>query len=272
MTSNTPPTPTASIASDSPLTVHRDGALLQLQLNRPAALNALDLPLAQALARATAALADDPGLRAVVLSGAGRAFCAGGDVRQMQADPVKVARELIAAVHAAIVNLNGLRVPVLASVHGVVAGAGMSLLLACDLAIAADTTRFNLAYVNIGTSCDGGASWALPRVVGLRKAFEIAMLGDTLDAAQALQLGLVNRVVPAAELQAQTAVLAQQLANGPTQALGEIKQLLRASQQATLAEQLDAEAQAFLRCAASQDFSAALDAFAARRPAQFSGR
>ena len=262
----------APLDPTSPLTLRRDGALVQLQLNRPAALNALDLALARALAEATAALGLDAGLRAVVLSGAGRAFCAGGDVRAMQADSVNVARELIAAVHAAIANLTGLRAPVLASVHGVVAGAGMSLMLACDLAIAADTTRFNLAYVNIGTSCDGGSSWALPRVVGLRRAFEIALLGETLDAAQALQLGLVNRVVPAAELQAQTAVLAQQLANGPTLALGEIKQLLRASQQTTLAEQLDAEAQAFLRCAASQDFSAALDAFAARRPAQFSGR
>ena len=263
---------TESLDTAAPLTVRHDGALVHLQLNRPAALNALDLSLAHALAQATAALTLDAGLRAVVLSGAGRAFCAGGDVRAMQSDPVNVARELIAAVHAAIANLNRLRAPVLASVHGVVAGAGMSLLLACDLAIAADTTRFNLAYVNIGTSCDGGASWALPRVVGLRRAFEIAMLGETLDAAQALQLGLVNRVVPAAELEAQTALLAQQLGRGPTQALGEIKQLLRASQQATLDEQLDAEAQAFLRCAASADFSTALDAFAARQMPQFSGR
>lgn len=269
----TPMTPTTPPITDAaPLTVRRAGALAHLQLNRPAALNALDLPLARALADATAALAADAGLRAVVLSGAGRAFCAGGDVRLMRADPVNVARELIAAVHESIAHLNGMRAPVLASVHGVVAGAGISLLLACDLAIAADTTRFNLAYVNIGTSCDGGSSWALPRVVGLRKAFEIAMLGETLDAAQALQLGLVNRVVPAAELEAQTELLAQQLANGPTRAYGEIKQLLRASQQATLAEQLDAEAQAFLRCAATQDFSAALEAFEARRPPQFSGR
>ena len=261
----------ANAANEPPLTLRRAGALVHLQLNRPAALNALDLPLARALADASAALVDDASVRAVVLSGAGRGFCAGGDVRLMRADPVNVARELIAAVHEAVANLNRLRVPVLASVHGVVAGAGVSLLLAADLAIAADTTRFNLAYVNIGTSCDGGSSWALPRVVGLRKAFEIAMLGETIDAAQALQLGLVNRVVPAAELEAQTALLAQQLARGPTQALGEIKQLLRASQQATLHAQLDAEAQAFLRCAASADFSAALDAFAARRPPQFSG-
>ncbi len=256
----------------SPLAVDRDGDVVHLHLNRPEALNALDVPLARALAQAARELCADPQVRAVVLSGVGRAFCAGGDLAQMQADPVPVARELIEALHEAIVHLNALRAPVLASVHGVVAGAGVSLLLVCDLAIAAEGTRFNLAYVNVGASCDGGSSWSLPRVVGLRKAFEIALLGETLDAAEALRLGLVNRVVPVAELEAQTRRLAQQLASGPTRALGEMKQLLRGSQQASLREQLDAEAAAFLRCAATQDFNDALSAFIGKRPARFAGR
>ncbi len=256
----------------SPLAVDRDGDVVHLHLNRPEALNALDVPLARALAQAARELCADPQVRAVVLSGVGRAFCAGGDLAQMQADPVPVARELIEALHEAIVHLNALRSPVLASVHGVVAGAGVSLLLVCDLAIAAEGTRFNLAYVNVGASCDGGSSWSLPRVVGLRKAFEIALLGETLDAAEALRLGLVNRVVPVAELEAQTRRLAQQLASGPTRALGEMKQLLRGSQQASLREQLDAEAAAFLRCAATQDFNDALSAFIGKRPARFAGR
>ena len=129
-----------SQSSGAPLLVHRDGALVHLRLNRPDALNALDVPLARALATAAGALAVDPDVRAVVLSGVGRVFCAGGDLAQMQVDPVPVARELIEALHEAIVHLNGLRAPVLASVHGVVAGAGVSLLLACDLAIAAEVT------------------------------------------------------------------------------------------------------------------------------------
>ena len=262
----------AATESAGPLAVHREGGLVHLRLNRPEALNTLNVPLARALAAAAGALATDPDVRAVVLSGVGRGFCAGGDLAQMKADPVPVARELIEALHEAIVHLNALRAPVLASVHGVVAGAGVSLLLACDLAIAAEGTRFNLAYVNVGASCDGGSSWSLPRVVGLRKAFEIALLGETLDATEALRLGLVNRVVPAAELEAQTLRLAQQLACGPTRALGEMKQLLRGSQQASLREQLGAEAAAFLRCAATQDFRGALDAFLAKRPARFAGR
>ena len=259
-------------SAGSPLAVRREGGLVHLRLNRPESLNALDVPLARALAQATSELCADPDVRAVVLSGVGRAFCSGGDLAHMKADPVSVARDLIEALHEAIEHLSELRAPVLASVHGVVAGAGVSLLLACDLAIATEGTRFNLAYVNVGASCDGGSSWSLPRVVGLRKAFEIGLLGETLDAAEALRLGLVNRVVSAAEFEAQTARLAQQLACGPTRALGEMKQLLRGSQQASLREQLDAEAAAFLRCAATPDFSGALDAFLAKRPTRFAGR
>jgi 2-(1,2-epoxy-1,2-dihydrophenyl)acetyl-CoA isomerase len=258
--------------SAAPLLFQREGALVRLTLNRPDALNALDVPMARALALVAGELAADPSVRCVVLQGAGRGFCAGGDLLKMKADPVPVAGELIAALHSAIVSLCGMRAPLLASAHGVVAGAGMSLLLACDLAVAAEGTRFNLAYVNIGASCDGSSSWSLPRVVGLRKALEIAMLGETLDAAEALRLGLVNRVVPAADLEAQTRGLAQRLADGPTQALGEIKRLLRDSLQTGLRPQLDAEAAAFLRCAATLDFDAGLDAFVAKRTPQYIGR
>lgn len=258
--------------SDAPLLFQREGALVRLTLNRPDALNALDVPMARALALVASELAVDPSVRCVVLQGAGRGFCAGGDLLKMKAAPVALANELIEALHAAIVSLCTMRAPLLASVHGVVAGAGMSLLLACDLAVAAEGTRFNLAYVNIGASCDGSSSWSLPRLVGLRKALEIAILGETLDAAEALRLSLVNRVVPAAELEAQTSALAQRLAEGPSQAIGEIKRLLRDSLQTGLREQLDAEAAAFLRCAATQDFGAGLDAFVAKRPPHYVGR
>jgi 2-(1,2-epoxy-1,2-dihydrophenyl)acetyl-CoA isomerase len=255
------------------LLLRRDGAIAWLRLNRPQALNALDVPLARALADALAGLSQDhAGVRAVVLEGAGRAFCAGGDLACLRADPQPAARELIEALHEAILRLDALPLPVLACLHGTVAGAGVSLALACDLAIAADDAQFNLAYVNIGASCDGSASWSLPRVVGLRRAMEIALLGETFDAPTALRLGLVNRVVPAADLASEAARLAQRLADGPTVALGAMKRLLRDSPQRALPQQLEAEQAAFLQCAATSDFRGALDAFAAKQRPRFAGR
>jgi len=255
------------------LLLRRDGAIAWLRLNRPQALNALDVPLACALADAFADLSQDrTGVRAVVLEGAGRAFCAGGDLACLRADPQPAARALIEALHEAILHLDALALPVLACLHGTIAGAGVSLALACDLAIAADDAQFNLAYVNIGASCDGSSSWHLPRVVGLRRAMEIALLGETFDAPAALRLGLVNRIVPAAELASEAARLAQRLADGPTLALGAMKRLLRDAPQRALPQQLEAEQAAFLQCAATSDFRGALDAFAAKQRPRFAGR
>ncbi|MNP41705.1 4-chlorobenzoyl coenzyme A dehalogenase [compost metagenome] len=155
--------------------------------------------------------------------------------------------------------------PVLASLHGAVAGAGMSVALAADLAIAADGTRFNFAYSDIGTSCDGGISWALPRLVGQRKALEIAYLSDTFDAAEALRLGLLNRVVEADRLGEETALLARRLAQRETCALAHLKRLLRASFERRLSEQLDCEHAAFVDCARRPGFVAAIDDFYAKR-------
>ena len=257
--------------SAAPLIIHREEGLVHLRLNRPEALNALDVPMACALAQAARELVVDPDVRAVLLSGTGRVFCSGGDLLQMRTEQTSTTRDLIEALHEAILLLNNLRAPVLASVHGVVAGAGMSLMMACDLAIAAAGTRFNLAYVNVGASCDGSSSWSLPRIVGLRKAFEIALLGETLDSSEALRIGLLNRVVAADELEASSRALALRLANGPTHALGEIKRLLRSSQQTSLADQLDAESAAFLRCTDTTDFRGAVGAFFAKRSAEFTG-
>jgi 2-(1,2-epoxy-1,2-dihydrophenyl)acetyl-CoA isomerase len=161
---------------------------------------------------------------------------------------------------------------VIASVHGAVAGAGLSLALACDFAIAAEGTRFTFAYANIGASCDLSGSWSLPRLVGLRKALEIALLGQPLDAAEALRLGLVNRVVPEAELETQTLALAQRLASGPAQSIAQMKRLMRISFEHDLRGQLDAERSAFLACATGADFAEGVDAFIAKRPPRFGGR
>jgi 2-(1,2-epoxy-1,2-dihydrophenyl)acetyl-CoA isomerase len=253
----------------SSLLVGRDGPIARLQFNRPAQLNALDRATAQAFAQACRDLASDHSVRAVIIDGAGRAFTAGGDLAELRADPTGAAIGLIGPMHEAIVLLAEMRAPVIASLHGAVAGAGMSLALACDFAIAAEGTRFTLAYASIGTSCDLSGSWSLPRLVGLRKALEIALLSEPFDAAEALRLGLINRVVPAAELEAQTLALARRLASGPALAIAQLKRLMHISFEHDLRGQLDAERAAFLRCAATHDFAEGIDAFLAKRAPKF---
>lgn len=256
---------------DPPLIIGREGAVATLQFNRPAALNAIDVPMAQAFLAAVKAIAADRGVRAVLLRGSGKGFMAGGDLAVLQADPLQGAADLIGPLHEGIALLATLDTPVIAQVHGVAAGAGLSLMLQADFVLAAEGTRFNLAYVNIGASCDVGASWALPRWVGLRKALEIAMLGDMLDAPAAERIGLVNRVVAADALPAEAMALAQRLAGGPTIALGQLRRLMRGSFDRDLPAQLEAESAAFARCAASADFKTGVDAFFDKRKPQFGG-
>ena len=257
---------------DSPLQIGREGAIATLRFNRPSALNAIDVPMARAFLAAARDIAADTSVRAVLMRGAGKGFMAGGDLAVLQADPVQGAADLIGPLHEALTVLAGMDAPLIAQVHGVAAGAGLSLMLQADFVLAAEGTRFNLAYVNIGTSCDVGASWALPRLVGLRRALEIAMLGDMLDAAEAERMGLINRVLPAAELEAASMAFAQRLADGPTVALGRLRRLMRTSFERDLPGQLDAESTAFRECAKTDDFRIGVDAFFARKTPQFTGR
>lgn len=257
----------------APVYIERKGAIATLVFNRPEQLNALDLPSAQAFAKACASLAQDADVRVVVLRGEGRCFGAGGDLQGFAgADAAAHAGHLIEAMHHGLMHLAALNAPVIASVHGSVAGGSMSLALGCDLAIAADDTRFNLAYAKVAANCDVGGSWALPRLVGLRRAMQIALLSETFDAQEALGLGLVNRVVPVAELSAATREWAERLAQGPTLAYGQMKRLLRSSFDHDLATQLRLEQQGFQASAATDDFAEAVAAFFARRPARFNGR
>lgn len=253
------------------LLVTRQDAIVRVQFNRPQALNALDVPMAQAFLQAIQAIAADASVRAVVLQGAGRAFIAGGDLATLHANPAQGARDLLTPLNAALQLLERMDAPVIAQVHGAAAGGGLSLMLMCDFVIAAEDTKFNLAYINLGTSCDLGGSWALPRLVGLRQALEIALLGDTLNAQEALRCGLINRVVPAPELERTTQALAQRLAQGPTKAYGHMRRLLRSSWERTLPEQLAAEAQAFDHCAHSSDMREGLQAFFDKRKPLFHG-
>jgi 2-(1,2-epoxy-1,2-dihydrophenyl)acetyl-CoA isomerase len=255
-----------------PVLTTRNGAVVQLQFNRPQQLNTLDVPTAQAFLAACQAIAADASVRVVVLSGAGRGFGAGGDLASFRSDATATAMAVIEPMHQAVEVLTGLNAPVIASLHGVVAGGSLSLVTACDLAIAAEGTKFNLAYVNVAANCDVSGSWHLPRMVGLRNAMQIALLGDTFLADEALRLGLINRVVPADQLAVETGKLAQRLANGPTLAIGKLKKLLRASFNNDLPTQLNAERDNFRASTQTHDFKEALDAFFGKRPAVFEGR
>ncbi len=251
------------------------GSVATITLNRPRVMNALDRETIVRLREACVQARDDATVRCIVLRGNGPAFLAGGDVVLFHANlprlPAMV-EELAGELHQAIVALRRAAKPVLASVHGAVAGAGISLLAAADLAIAASDTQFTLAYSKIAASPDGGSTWFLPRLVGYRKALELALLSDTFDAHTAREIGLVNWVVPDGELAAETEKIAGRLASGPTVAYGETKALVNQSFDNTLERQLEAEAQAFARCARTADLAEGVTAFVEKRKPNFKGQ
>jgi 2-(1,2-epoxy-1,2-dihydrophenyl)acetyl-CoA isomerase len=260
--------------SDSVLYSVADG-VATITLNRPQVMNALDPEMIHGLRVACERVGRDAAARAVVLRGEGPAFLAGGDVAVFHANlprmPVLV-REVATELHHAILALRRAPQPVLASVHGAVAGAGVSLMAAADLAIAAEDTRFTLAYSRIGTSPDGGATASLSRLLGERKALELLLLSDPFDASAARQLGLVNWLAAPARLAEETAAIARRLARGATRALAETKRLVYESADRTLALQLDAEREAFARCAATSDFAEGVTAFVEKRKPDFKGQ
>lgn len=249
--------------------------ILTLSLNRPQVLNAIDVPLAQAVRAAVEPLAARRDLRLVVLRGAGRAFVAGGDLARFAEDfdqAGAVVNALLDALHPAILTLRALDAPVLAVVQGAVAGAGLSLMAAADLVMAAEGTRFLLAYDRIAAAPDCGGTWFLPRLLGPRRAAELMLLSTSWTAEEALTRGLINRVVPAAQLDTQAAEWAATLAQGPTAAFGHYKRLVDASLHQDLATQLEAERAAFVDATRTEDFRSGVTAFLAKRPAAFRGR
>jgi len=256
------------------LRVERDNGLATLSLNRPARLNALDGQLMAALREAAESVSRDAGIRAVLLRGEGPAFCAGGDVPLFK-ERLPELPELIVnwgrELHFAILELRRMDKPVLAAVHGAVAGAGMSLMFAADLAVAAADTRFTLAYTNIGASPDGGSTYFLPRLVGYRKAVELALLPDRFDAPAALSWGLVNWVVPAEKFGEESIRIARRLASGPTRAYAEAKRLFNQSSAASMESQMEEELRAFARCARTEDLKEGVSAFVEKRPPTFTG-
>jgi len=245
-----------------------------ITLNRPRVMNALDGEMIRRLRAACEEAGRDAAVRAVVIRGAGPAFLAGGDVSLFHASlprTPELVRELAGELHHGILALRRMPKPVLAAVHGAVAGAGVSLMAAADLAVAAADATFTLAYSRIGASPDGGSTHFLPRLVGSRRALELMLLSDRIDAQTALNLGLVNRVVAAADLEAETERLARRLAAGATTAFGETKRLVNGAFGQTLEESLAAEVEAFARCAATVDFAEGVTAFVEKRKPEFKG-
>jgi 2-(1,2-epoxy-1,2-dihydrophenyl)acetyl-CoA isomerase len=256
----------------------RSGAIATLTLNRPDALNALDDAMVDALARHVGAIASDPDVRVVVLRGAGRHFMAGGDIRvfarslELSGEARTTAfRSLMDRVHAVIETLARMPQPVVAGVHGAVAGFGLSLANAADVVFAADDAYFASAYLQIAVTPDGGGTFHLPRIVGARKAAEIMMLGERFDAREALRIGLVNQVVARDALDAAVDAAAQRIALASTFAMQSLKRLLRGSSSRSLAEQLAAEGASFVACTARADFDEGIAALLAKRAPSFHG-
>jgi 2-(1,2-epoxy-1,2-dihydrophenyl)acetyl-CoA isomerase len=252
-----------------------DGGLGILQLSRPAARNAIDADFVADLAAAVQQCAAEAALRALLIRADGPAFTVGGDVTMLAAtspgDLPATLRQLTTSYHSALRILDGLAVPVVAAVQGAVAGGGFGLMHVADIVLAAEGTRFATGFAALGLSGDGGSTWFLPRLIGTRRAAELYLEQRVLDAAEALDWGLISRVIPAAELAAEAERTASRLAAGPTRALGEIRALLRRSPQASLGDQLLAETEALSRTAATRDAAHGLASFIARTSPDFRG-
>ena len=246
-------------------------------LNRPEALNAVTREMLKDLYERIDRLAADPDVGAIVLTGAGRAFCSGGDVKSMaagrgrdmtleqSAQQLRNRMEVSRLIHE-------IAKPTIAMMRGAAAGAGMSLAFACDLRVASETTRIVSAFARVGLSGDFGGSWFLTQLVGPAKAREIYLLSDPIDAPQALSLGLVTRVVADDKLEEETMALAKRLANGPTVTLGYMKKNLNAAITQPLSQCLDLEAEHHARCSHTEDHKEAAQAFVEKRKPVFKGR
>ena len=252
-------------------------SIATITLNRPETLNAFNPSMGEDLLNALQACGQDDGVRVVILGGEGRAFCAGGDVKEMAASlkegkAVRFFQRLIPLLHPILVEMTRMPKPIIGRVHGFASGYGMSLALGCDLVVAGESTRFNMAYVFVGLAPDGGSSFFLPRLVGTKRALEMLFTGDTIDAREAERLGMVNRVVPDTELEQATLELARKLAQGPLLAMAEAKELVYRGLGETLERQLENEREAIVRSATTQDFGEGVSAFVEKQRPTFQGR
>lgn len=259
------------------LLYEKQDAIATITLNRPEVYNALSVRMGDEFCAVIDDADRDESVRAVVLTGAGNAFCSGGDLKaaneaRARGAAVDYFRRLTDAFHRMIVDLRRLPKPILGSLNGPAGGGGFSLALACDLRIASDRLKLKQGYTSAGLTPDGGWTAVVPHLIGLAKASELIYLDPVVDAQEALRLGLVNVVVPAADLPAETAALARRLAAGPTASFGRAKALLNASIYPRLEVQLELERAGITRSAGTIDFEEGVQAFVGKRPARFAGR
>ena len=262
----------------SHLEVSQSNGIATLTMNRPDARNALSMEMRTQLTDALHDIEQDSSIRCVVLKGAGDHFMAGGDIKGMgesiKKSPEQIRKEFMLRIHdlhPIMFAMRRMPKPIVASCSGAAAGAGVSLAIACDLVIASEDAFFTLAYCKIGTSPDGSSSFHLPRAVGIKKAMEIALLGDRFDAQTAKDIGMINFVVPDSELEAETDKLANRLAEGPTHVYGNTKALFYRSLESEFESQLQAEAEYFSDCASRADFREGVTAFIEKRTPKFTG-
>jgi 2-(1,2-epoxy-1,2-dihydrophenyl)acetyl-CoA isomerase len=247
-------------------------AIATLTLDRPDALNSLTVPLKESLLGAFRDVERDPAVRVVILTGAGRAFCAGQDLRErMEPDAAPLATELRDRYNPIIVAMRRLEKPIIGGINGVAAGAGASLAFACDIRIAAEGATFLVAFGRVGLIPDSGATWLLPRLVGSAKAAEMALTTDPLSAADAERFGLVARVVPADSLATEARALAVRLAAGAPRALALTKRALARAEESSLDEALEYEAYLQGMAGATADHREGVAAFVEKRPPRFRG-
>ena len=259
------------------IVVERDGAVTRITLNRPDKLNALTQVMSDELVDAFTRLRDDPEVRAVILTGAGRGFCAGQDLTEFEAayragERPDIEAHLKRSFHRLIPLIVTTPKPVIAAVGGVAAGAGVSLAVACDVRIASDEARFIQAFVKIGLVPDSGGTWLLPRVIGYPNALELSITGDPIEAGRALALGLVSRVVPPSDLDQEVAAYTSRLASMPTAAVAATKELMRDALGLDLEEALRREGAAQSRMGQTADHLEGVMAFAEKREPRFTGR
>jgi enoyl-CoA hydratase/carnithine racemase len=269
--------PGSSVSSAPELKSERRGRILLLTLNRPDSMNALTVSLAEAIRDAVMEAAADPDVRVVVLTGAGRGFCSGGDLGFMKGvlergGDFEEFRPMIAAGREIALGIAACDKPVIAAVNGAAAGGGMGLALSCDIRWASEGAKFAQSYVRIGLHPDWGSLYALPRMVGASRALEMMWTGDPVDAAEALRLGIVSRVLPAESLLPEALDFAQRLAAGPAETYAEIKRSMREMLGDDLEEVLSWEIDAMKHCWNTRDAREGIEAFLEKRAAKFEGR
>ena len=248
--------------------------IAKITINRPEAANALNFDLAYDLMHASLECDEDSEIRAVVMTGSGRMFCAGGDLKSFSAQGEKLSahmKDVTTYLHGAISRFARMDPPLIGAVNGTAAGAGLSIACSCDIVLAAESAKFTMAYTRIGLTPDGSSTYFLPRIVGMKRALELTITNRILSAQEAAEWGLVNRVVPDAHLLAEAEKLAGELATGPTGAFGGAKRLLHSGWTETLETQMENETQSIAARSKTEDGREGITAFLEKRRPQFKG-